>query len=293
MNNNIKQKYLNTKGSVKEKALSVQDYIFKYKELFDVDVAFRENIAHITDKLTLKFRPDWFKWEKPWYTDQYKWKELYEDIFSCKNCELDYLRKNRGKNKVSGVFFEEVLSKPIMVIQEQPDPVTESSAWNKYNMQFGCPLSFGQSASLFEDMINYIGLTKNQLYLTTLVKCGFKTKDYDNQEIGEFIRTCRPFFEKQLKLFKPVVIWTIGVAVFEYILRYLEDNYMNVEKEVLWSFDNKTKYIYHTENIILVNSSNPYYIMQKEKEYWFLKKEMAMLDLLKILVANFEKKGII
>ena len=179
-----------------------------------------------------------------------------------------------------------------MIIQENADPVAESSAWQKYNMTFGCPMSFGNSSIFFENMLAYTGVTKNQVYITSMVKCGYKKDEYDSDSLYKFTCRCRKHLENQIKLYKPVIIWAIGVRVFEDLKLWLQDTVENVHNELLWSFDSKNKYIYHTDNTILINTSNPYYIMKKEKEFWFLKKEMAMLDLLRYLIKNLEKKVI-
>jgi len=73
----------------------------------------------------------------------------------------------------------------------------------------------GKAGQLLNDMIRAMGLAREEVYITNIVKC----RPPNNREpTPEEMRACRPFLEKQLTFIRPKVICTLGRIAIQGLL---------------------------------------------------------------------------
>ena len=116
--------------------------------------------------------------------------ELYAQINGCHRCEIAKFRTNA----VPGEGPEDA---EIMFIGEAP-------GFNED--QQGRPF-VGQAGMYLENLLGLIGLTRQQVYITNVIK----TRPPNNREPlpGE-VQNCRPWLDKQLEIIRPKIIVTLG-----------------------------------------------------------------------------------
>lgn len=97
----------------------------------------------------------------------------------------------------------------LMFIGEAPGPHDDAA---------GVPF-VGDSGQLLDRMIKAMGLSREQVYLTNVVKCRAPVdRAPSTQEVGE----CSPFLMKQLSVVKPEVIVTLGPFAAQSLLKTQE-----------------------------------------------------------------------
>jgi len=116
--------------------------------------------------------------------------ELYAQIANCHRCEIARYRTNA----VPGEGPEDA---EIMFIGEAPG----------YNEdQQGRPF-VGQAGMYLEKLLASIGLTRQQVYITNVIK----TRPPNNREpLPIEVQNCRPWLDRQLEIMRPKVIVTLG-----------------------------------------------------------------------------------
>ncbi len=73
----------------------------------------------------------------------------------------------------------------------------------------------GRSGQLLENWIQYLGLGKDQYYITNVVRC----RPPDNRDpTKDEVRRCAPFLDKQLALLEPKVIVCLGRFAMQHFL---------------------------------------------------------------------------
>ena len=123
---------------------------------------------------------------------------LREQINKCNLCAL-------SKERTLAVPGEGPIPSEIMLVGEAPG----------YNEdQQGTPF-VGPSGKLLDGLLNKIELDRNKVYITNIVKC----RPPNNRDpIPIEIESCRPYFDKQIKLVKPKVIVGLGRFALNYFL---------------------------------------------------------------------------
>jgi len=119
-----------------------------------------------------------------------EWDNLIEQIMNCRKCDL---YKNR-KNPVPG---EGNKNADLMFIGEAPGAREDAT---------GRPF-VGAAGKLLTELIESIGLTRRDVYITNIVKCR-PPGNRDPRE--EEINACLPYLLKQIKLIKPRIIVALG-----------------------------------------------------------------------------------
>ncbi len=120
----------------------------------------------------------------------YLWQELENAIKNCTRCQL---YKNR-KNAVPGEGPKETF---VMFIGEAPG-VTED--------EMGRPF-VGAAGKLLTMIMENLGISRNSIYITNVVKC----RPPNNREPNdEEIEKCNIYLETQIRLIKPRIIVTLG-----------------------------------------------------------------------------------
>jgi uracil-DNA glycosylase family 4 len=117
-------------------------------------------------------------------------KNIAEDVSRCKNCDLYHSREK-------GVPGEGPFDADIMLIGEGPG--------FHENMQ-GRPF-VGAAGELLVELLDSIGLTRDQVFITNVVKC----RPPSNRDPSpEELQACSPYLDKQIQVINPKVIVTLG-----------------------------------------------------------------------------------
>ena len=127
-----------------------------------------------------------------------EWEELEYEAKKCTKCKLSKTRKNV-------VFSEGNKKAKIMIINEMVTAEQESK--NK--------IIVGKIGELLENALKVVGIKKEEVYITNLVKC--RTPANRNPEKDEYL-TCIEYLRNQVILVKPKVIVLIGKNIAEIIL---------------------------------------------------------------------------
>jgi uracil-DNA glycosylase family 4 len=123
--------------------------------------------------------------------------KLEEEVASCTRCGLHSTRSNT-------VYGEGSPSSRLMFIGEGPGRDEDLS---------GRPF-VGKAGMLLTKIIGAMGLTREDVYITNIVKC--RPPSNRNPELDE-ISECLPFLEKQIELIQPEIICTLGVVATQTI----------------------------------------------------------------------------
>jgi len=116
--------------------------------------------------------------------------ELYEEIKSCRQCEIARYRTNA----VPGEGAEDA---DIMFIGEAP-------GWHED--QQGRPF-VGPAGKFLDELLGLIGLKREQVYITNVIK----TRPLENRDpLPQEIVNCRPWLDRQIEIIRPKMIVTLG-----------------------------------------------------------------------------------
>ncbi len=116
--------------------------------------------------------------------------ELFEKYKDCQRCALGQTRKKL-------VFGEGLSNPPIMFIGEGPGADEDSK---------GEPF-VGRAGRLLTKMISSIGIERDDVYITNIVKC--RPPENRNPTPAE-ISCCLPIIKKQIEILNPKLIVTLG-----------------------------------------------------------------------------------
>ena len=119
-----------------------------------------------------------------------EWRKLIEEIASCRKCDLYKYRKN----PVPG---EGRLDADIMFVGEAPGAQED---------EMGRPF-VGAAGKLLTELIESIGLKREDVYITNVIKCRPpNNRDPTDKEI----EACSPYLIRQIQLIKPKIIVALG-----------------------------------------------------------------------------------
>ncbi|HDZ36680.1 MAG TPA: uracil-DNA glycosylase [Thermococcus sp.] len=125
-------------------------------------------------------------------------KRLEERVRSCQKCPLGGLRTNAVPG--SGSYSAE-----IMFVGEAP------GYWED---QKGLPF-VGRAGKVLDELLAEIGLTRDEVYITNIVKC----RPPENRDpTEEEIKACAPYLDRQIDTIRPKVIVPLGRHSMRYIL---------------------------------------------------------------------------
>ncbi len=131
------------------------------------------------------------------------WATLKTTSLSCTECGL-------SKSRSHVVFGEGDLEAKIVFIGEGPSLDDEKA---------GKPFA-GRSGELLTKMIEAMGLSREKVFITNIVKC--RTLEDRNPESDE-ISTCRNILRKQLALLNPEIIVALGTIACQSLLQREEE----------------------------------------------------------------------
>ncbi len=133
---------------------------------------------------------------------------LYERIKDCKKCEL-------SRTRIKVVFSRGSLKRGIMFIGEAPGYAEDRQ---------GLPF-VGRAGQLLDEILASVGLKKEEVYITNVVKCHPlldpskpEQRGNDRQPNREEIATCIPILKEQITLLKPKIICTLGAVATNALL---------------------------------------------------------------------------
>lgn len=126
------------------------------------------------------------------------WSDLQQKVVVCQKCNLCQSRKQT-------VFGEGDINADWMLIGEAPGHNSE---------QEGRPL-VGQTGLLLTEMLRAIGLQRDEVYLTNIVKC--RTVDDKEPKVAE-MKACHDYLQRQIQLVKPKIIVVLGRVAAQKLL---------------------------------------------------------------------------
>ena len=135
----------------------------------------------------------------PLTTDDATLEEIRLDLGDCKRCDL----KSRG-GKI--VFGSGAAHADLFIVGEWPDSDEDKT---------GKPFQ-GANGELLDRMLQAIGMTREQVYLTNIVKC---RPAQDKPPSETEIKTCRSFLLRQIAVVSPKVILAMGPLATQTLLK--------------------------------------------------------------------------
>lgn len=131
-------------------------------------------------------------------SDDTKMTQWLEELSHCADCKLRD-EGNRGPTRYSGDP-----SSPLMFVGEGPGGVED---------EYGVPL-VGPSGQLLDKALWSVGLTRDHVYVTNIVKCRPKNNRTPTLEEG---KTCANIhLVREIELVQPKVIVCLGKVAFQY-----------------------------------------------------------------------------
>jgi len=158
----------------------------QYLEAMGIDVWIPREAVHVTDNEPVI----------ELYDDS--WVELQGEVVGCKKCDLCATRKQT-------VFGEGNIDAEWMLIGQAPEQNEEME---------GRPF-VGQHGLLLTEMIRSIGLKREDVYITNLLKCS--PPEGRDPKVEE-INTCYDYVSRQITLVKPKIILAIGRVAAQRLL---------------------------------------------------------------------------
>ncbi|MCD6279594.1 uracil-DNA glycosylase [Candidatus Micrarchaeota archaeon] len=166
---------------------------------------------------------------------------LIEQINKCTKCPL-YKTRHRT---VPGEFN---YNADILFIGEAPGRMEDMT---------GHPFC-GPSGKILTDWINYLGLTRKDVFITSVLKC---RPPNNRNPRPEEINACKPYMDKQIDIIKPKFIIALG----KFAIAYLKDKYnikidnSSMRKIVGKMIEIKRNSLFGRQDIIIVPFYHPAY----------------------------------
>lgn len=124
---------------------------------------------------------------------------LYTQVHSCRRCRLHAERN-------IPVVGEGFLSSPIVFIGEAPGRKEDKT---------GRPF-VGAAGQVLNKMLEHIGLERNEVYITNVVKC---RPPGNRQPSTDEVEACTPFLDRQLETIKPLILAPMGNSATGYTMK--------------------------------------------------------------------------
>lgn len=156
-------------------------------------------------------------------------------IIECNKCDISLHRKHI----VNGIGR---LDSRIMFIGESPGYVEDKE---------GIPF-VGHSGQLLNIMLDAIGLTREDVYITNVTKC----KPNNNDTLAVHIRNCHPNLDKELLVINPKIVILLGSIAL--------NRYFNKTGLTIGKFRGKT--IPHEDRFVLCTYHPSYVLRNIETE---------------------------
>ncbi|WP_238528233.1 uracil-DNA glycosylase [Acetonema longum] len=126
--------------------------------------------------------------------------ELIEKLYQCNLCHLC----NEGN--LGPTAFNGSMASPIAIVGEGPGETED---------QFGVPL-IGNSGKLLDKALWSVGITRDRVYTTNIIKCRPKGNRTPTVDEGSFCAT--RWLDNELAAVKPRIIIALGSVALKYLL---------------------------------------------------------------------------
>ena len=127
------------------------------------------------------------------------WQDLQSAVAECESCELSQVRSKT-------IFGSGNQVASLMIIGDAPNAEDE---------QQGDPFA-GQAGKLLTAMLKAMGYQRNDVYISTLVKC--RTPENQDPSI-EQVAACEKYLIRQIELVKPDLILALGSITAQRLLK--------------------------------------------------------------------------
>ena len=125
--------------------------------------------------------------------------ELEQGLSRCRQCHL-CCEGNRGPTSYNGIS-----NSPLVIVGEGPGSVED---------EYGVPL-IGPSGQLLDKALWSVGVTRDRVYTTNIVKCRPKGNRTPTVEEGRFC--AKSWLDTEIQLVKPLVIVALGSVALKYL----------------------------------------------------------------------------
>lgn len=135
---------------------------------------------------------------------------IAEEIRKCTRCPLHETRKN-------AVPGEGGFNRGVLFIGEAP---------GRNEDEQGRPF-VGRAGQLLNELLDSIGLTRDDVFITNIVKC----RPPNNRDPApEEVKACTPFLEKQIQVLRPKIIVTLGRHAWRWVCEHFGVEYESISK---------------------------------------------------------------
>ena len=125
-------------------------------------------------------------------------KQIEQDVTNCRRCGLWKTRNN----PVAG---EGAVTAKVMFIGEAPG----------YNEDMQGRPFVGKAGKIFDELLYSVGLERKEIYIANILKC---RPPKNRDPLGDEIKACTSYLDKQIMAIKPKVIVTLGNFASSYVL---------------------------------------------------------------------------
>ena len=189
--------------------------------------------------------------------------ELARQVAVCTKCDL-------ALNRTNTVFGTGDPYSPLMLVGEGPGENEDAT---------GLPF-VGRAGKLLDDILAAVDLTRQQIYLTNIVKCraaveeGGRLKNRQPR-MGE-IRACNPYLQGQIEAIKPEIILCLGGPAAKTVI----DKDFRITKD-------RGKW-YEVEGVKAMATFHPAYVLRQRGEDLQNTKRLVWKDIQKVY-AEYQK----
>ena len=173
------------------------------------------------------------------------WQELESLVNQCTKCKLQATRSQ-------AIFGAGNQNARLLVIGEAPRQDEDAQA----------KVFVGESGDLLTAMLKAIDLPREDVYITSIVKCYSPEK---RDPLTAEIEICHAYLRRQIELIQPKVIYSVGAMATQALLHSEESISLLRERQ------------HNYEGIPLIASFHPAYLLRKPSE-----KRKAWQDLLQV-----------
>lgn len=171
-------------------------------------------------------------------------KQIEKEVVSCKNCSLH-------TSRTKAVPGEGSYNAKVMIIGEAPG--------REEDIQ-GRPF-VGKAGQLLTKLLSEIDLSRNEVYITNIVKCRPPENRQPSQE--EAI-ACNPFLRQQLEVISPKVVVLLGATASKYVIG--EDKITKIRGK-----------IFEIDGIIFLPTLHPAAVLRNESQLPLIREDFEKL----------------
>jgi uracil-DNA glycosylase len=189
--------------------------------------------------------------------------ELARQVAVCTKCDL-------ALNRTNTVFGTGDPYSPLMLVGEGPGENEDAT---------GLPF-VGRAGKLLDDILAAVDLTRQQIYLTNIVKCRAAVEEGDRLKnrqprTGE-IRACNPYLQGQIEAIKPEIILCLGGPAAKTVI----DKDFRITKD-------RGKW-YEVDGVKAMATFHPAYVLRQRGEDLQNTKRLVWKDIQKVY-AEYQK----